>query len=393
VSTPASDQLAIGQELSAEQRRVVQVVYDLWNPELLWPHSNSVDRILDRQHNIDIAQVLPTIPDRYISYNRVMPTDTEIRLTIAGISCCEGGDGDVALFLRALRWCVEREKTYEPPPSKSKEELRLSTEDARSDWARDGGEASPRILTKAFALITVEYVAYGGPTGNADEWAFSLNRNVRNYRGATTLTDYLAIKERLRTAAPSPVVYSGRRMTRRSSAGYPAPLGSALDGLGTSLVPSLVDAEELPTLTLEDLHPLVADACRDLFAGGHYRQGVHDAFLAFRDLVRQLTGLPDDNDSTLMGKAFGGDHPRLLVVNDLADKNDKNVQQGMAHLSAGLCAFVRNPLAHKSEQIEPAQAMRMVALVDMLVRKVEDRPGASPPPQSPMPSKSTDAAG
>jgi uncharacterized protein (TIGR02391 family) len=107
---------------------------------------------------------------------------------------------------------------------------------------------------------------------------------------------------------------------------------------------------------------------------GHFREGVLAAILAYRDMVRQRSGLVDENDSTLMGKAFGGKPAPALVVADLRTDDGKNIQRGIAHLSEGLLAFVRNPLTHNAAKIDSAAAMRMIALVDMLVRVVDQAP-------------------
>jgi len=62
------------------------------------------------------------------------------------------------------------------------------------------------------------------------------------------------------------------------------------------------------------------------------------------------------------------------VVADISIETGKNLQRGMAQLSEGLLAFVRNPLTHDAKEIRPHEAMRMVALVDMLVRQVDATP-------------------
>ncbi len=130
-------------------------------------------------------------------------------------------------------------------------------------------------------------------------------------------------------------------------------------------------------LRVADLHPVVREACGRRFQRGNFRDGVLAAILAYRDLVRERSGLSsEENDSTLMGKAFGGKPTPALVIADLGTETGRNRQRGMVQLSEGLLAFIRNPLTHDASEIEPQTAMRMIALIDMLLRQVDAAPVA-----------------
>jgi hypothetical protein len=82
-----------------------------------------------------------------------------------------------------------------------------------------------------------------------------------------------------------------------------------------------------------------------------------------------------------MGRAFGQSktQPPLLDVADpaLDPETQWNIRQGMVHLSQGLWFLIRNPHTHHSTEIEPTEAMRIVGLVDLLVRRIENRPPAT----------------
>jgi uncharacterized protein (TIGR02391 family) len=295
-------------------------------------------------------------------------------LTLEGIAACDRSEGDVAIFLRALRWCVDREAAFIPPSPTEPQELRLTKEDAKSDWTAAGADVSDLILEKAYTLLHGEMIPWGSGSGPAG-WTMNITRSVRRFAGVRTLLDYLAVIQTERAAAlasaPSPPPLPAGRLRGRRFTNVP-PAG-ALDGLGTPAVSAgPVDAAE-PELVFAaaDLHELVAAACLPRFELGHYREGVLAASLSYRDLVRRRSGLSEENDSTLMGKAFGGKPMPALVVADLGTEDGKNVQRGMAHLSEGLLAFVRNPLTHNAAEIDSVAAMRMIALVDMLVRAVD----------------------
>jgi uncharacterized protein (TIGR02391 family) len=373
------DVAAPGSELTDDQHKVLQFVYDTWQTTgLKWPVSQYVDRILYQRDKLDVAAILPTIPGRYFRY-RPTPDQGEMILTLEGIAACDRSQGDIAIFLRALRWCVDREAAFIPPSPTEPQELRLTREDARSDWTAAGADVSDLILEKAYVLLAGEMIPWGGGTGPAG-WTMNITRSVRRFARVTTLLDYLVVIQTERAAALASATSSpplpaagirlrGQRLTSVLSAG-------ALDGLGTPAVsPGAVDSgEHEPILAAADLHELVAAACLARFELGHFREGVLAAILAYRDMVRQRSGLVDENDSTLMGRAFGGKPAPALVVADLRTDDGKNVQRGIAHLSEGLLAFVRNPLTHNAAEIDSAAAMRMIALVDMLVRAVDQAP-------------------
>lgn len=211
MTTPSGEPLPPGQELSAQQHRVLQLIYDLWSPANQWPHFKKVDRVLDKQDRIDLGQILPTIPARYLLYNRYSATDAELHLTVAGIACCTNADGDVMLFLRALRWCVRREDEFEPPSDT--DDLVLNTAEARNDWTSEGAEASQLILDKAYALLITEQVPRGNGYGPAG-WQVTITRDVRRFRDVNTLAEYLAVKEMPREIPMGIAVPGPPRMAR-----------------------------------------------------------------------------------------------------------------------------------------------------------------------------------
>jgi uncharacterized protein (TIGR02391 family) len=379
MSAKAYDPAAPGSELTDDQLKVLQFVYDTWQTSgLKWPVSQYVDRMLYRRDKLDLAAVLPIIPGRYFRY-RPAPDQGEMILTLEGIAACERSEGDIAIFLRALQWCVDREAAFIPPSPTEPQELRLTKEDARSDWTAAGADVSDLVLEKAYALLAGEMIPWGGGTGPAG-WTMNITRSVRRFAGVRTLLDYLVVIQTERAAAlakaqslPSQPGAGLRLRGRRMASVLPA---GVLDGLGMPAVSrgaSESDGLE-PVFAAADLHELVAAACLPRFELGHFREGVLAGVLAYRDLVRQRSGLADENDSTLMGKAFGGKPVPALVVADLSTEDGKNVQRGMAHLSEGLLAFVRNPLTHNAAEIGSLTAMRMIALVDMLVRAVDEAP-------------------
>jgi Protein of unknown function (Hypoth_ymh) len=107
------------------------------------------------------------------------------------------------------------------------------------------------------------------------------------------------------------------------------------------------------------------------------------AALALRDLVRERSGLSEEDDSTLIGKALAAP-VHALFLRICRRRPAKNVQRGMLHLAQGIAARVRNVLTHENIELEPAEAMEMVEIISRIVRDVmaaprEDAHGWMPP--------------
>ena len=205
-------------DLKADQRRVLQTIYDTWTVDVSWPWAQWIDKVLDRDHGLDLEKLLPTIPDRYILFNTFSPINSELKLTVAGISCCDNGAADVQLFIRMLRWCVQHERDFQPSLPTKEEELRVTSKQLEKEWTESGEDVSNRILSKAFALVEVEQFHRGSHSATDPTQSYVLvNRDVRRYRPVHAFEDYLALKEEARRELRQqpPIVYTHPGITRR----------------------------------------------------------------------------------------------------------------------------------------------------------------------------------
>jgi uncharacterized protein (TIGR02391 family) len=133
------------------------------------------------------------------------------------------------------------------------------------------------------------------------------------------------------------------------------------------------DISAIPsTLSLEDLHPAIRDACASRFASEHYSDGIQRAAIALRDLVRERGGseLRALDGDELMGKAFNPKDPRIVVA-DLGVQTGQSVQRGTMLLAQGAIAALRNPVAHERLDLELPEAMEMAAILSLLARRVQ----------------------
>lgn len=123
------------------------------------------------------------------------------------------------------------------------------------------------------------------------------------------------------------------------------------------------------SLKISDLHPLVRDASSKLFRERHYRQAVSEAMLALQTKIREQASLPGLDGDKLMGPAFGGDSPRIVVA-DLNTESGKNLQRGTQFIAQGLVASIRNPFAHEPIDLEPIEALEMLAAMSLVARRL-----------------------
>jgi len=92
-------------------------------------------------------------------------------------------------------------------------------------------------------------------------------------------------------------------------------------------------------------HPEVAQHCRILFSQGNYFHAVFEAAKVYNKLVR--TKAQSDKDGSDLMMAVWGPDSGVLKVTPCQSDTDKNVQDGIKFLSAGLMRAVRNPTAHE----------------------------------------------
>ena len=137
-----------------------------------------------------------------------------------------------------------------------------------------------------------------------------------------------------------------------------------------------VDLKPSFRLTLEDLHPVVSDACKRFFEAGHPAEAVRHAVIAVLDELRDLAGLEADG-ADLVGPALSLRDPRVIVA-DLDTENGRNVQQGIQRILLGVVAAVRNPLAHRRIELSPAEALEQIGMLSFIMRRLDVARNASP---------------
>lgn len=95
--------------------------------------------------------------------------------------------------------------------------------------------------------------------------------------------------------------------------------------------------------------PELRKAVETLFASGEYVRAVEEATLKLKDVIKKVSNLEIDDETSLLAKAFAPvDKPIVRFNNLLGTKAGKNEQSGLYLIVKGIYTAFRNPSAHQA---------------------------------------------
>ena len=333
--------------LTEEQRVFLDWVEDYFRTNATWPTFRAVDSALDRS-GLDATHAIETLGPDFVSSRQ--PRDDElVVLTLDGLSLADHGGQTIGLFLKALSYCVERERRH--TAEEDTQPCAVSRDELSEHWRSSAGENQAPLVAHAFRLLLLDQWIQGGSSGYPDgNWALTLNkRGTRRYRGVQTWEEYKARRGEDRTV-PIAVHY------------VPATLG--MEGLSTLRL-SGADAPSRGAL-----HPRVEAACRDRFASGFHADGVLQALKVLPALIRERTGCVDKREADLIGWALQR-NGSVLRLGDLSTDFGRDRQLGAQQMALGVWRAFRHVLTHDTPVIQPQDAEEIVSAVSCLVRLVD----------------------
>ena len=93
--------------------------------------------------------------------------------------------------------------------------------------------------------------------------------------------------------------------------------------------------------------------------------------------VRLLSGL-DGDGTDLMGKAFGGEEPKVILA-DRTTKTGRNLHEGYKLFFLGFAMAIRDAQAHEPfEDLSSDEAFERLGLLSLLMRKLDEAAGRTP---------------
>ena len=125
--------------------------------------------------------------------------------------------------------------------------------------------------------------------------------------------------------------------------------------------------------TSRNLHAEIHRHSRALYSQGNYFHAVFEAAKAFNKAVREKAR--SDKDGQALMLAAWGCHGGVLKITRCETETDRNVQDGIKFLSAGLMQAIRNPTAHEPAvdwPISKQECLEILGFLSFLFRKLDD---------------------
>ena len=107
-----------------------------------------------------------------------------------------------------------------------------------------------------------------------------------------------------------------------------------------------------------------------------YLSAAIEAVKVFEDKVQEKTGLHSIDGKGLIDKAFGS-NKSILLLTDNSTQTEKNLEDGLSHLSCGVWTGFRNPVQHElrtslyPDIFTDKDALDLMSLISYLLKKVE----------------------
>lgn len=134
-----------------------------------------------------------------------------------------------------------------------------------------------------------------------------------------------------------------------------------------------VDRVRRASFEARHFHPEVVRHSQRLFLQGNYFHSVFESAKAYNKLVREKAQSDKDGE-TLMLEVWGYERG-VLKVTRCETETDRNVQDGIKFLSAGLMRAIRNPIAHEPAldwPITEEDCLDILSFLSFLFRKFDD---------------------
>lgn len=134
---------------------------------------------------------------------------------------------------------------------------------------------------------------------------------------------------------------------------------------------------EGPVMQVNQLHPVVWNAAKDLWRDKHYGQAVNRAATFLNAHVQDKSGRTDVSDKDLMAQVFKPDapkagSPRLHWQGDVSDKTLTSMREGVHSYAMGVSQAIRNPAVHGTDEVPKQVALERLAALSVFARWIDE---------------------
>lgn len=137
------------------------------------------------------------------------------------------------------------------------------------------------------------------------------------------------------------------------------------------------EVEALEKFDSYGFHAEIVKHCRALFGQRNYFHAIFEAAKAYNEIVKLKSGMDKDGQDLMM-RAWDAENG-ILKINTCKSETERNVQEGIKFISAGLMRAVRNPTAHEPAlqwPVDQQDATDILSLVSFLLRQYDKAAGA-----------------
>lgn len=132
-----------------------------------------------------------------------------------------------------------------------------------------------------------------------------------------------------------------------------------------------------PVMQVNQLHPVVWNAAKDLWRDEHYGQSVSRAATFLNAHIQDKSGRTDISDKNLMTQVFNPDppkagSPRLHWRGDVSDETLSSMREGLQKFAMGASQAIRNPAAHGTDEVPKQVALERLAALSVLARWIDE---------------------
>jgi uncharacterized protein (TIGR02391 family) len=136
---------------------------------------------------------------------------------------------------------------------------------------------------------------------------------------------------------------------------------------------TLGNREAVAAFSAREFHPQIVTHGRKLFLEGNYFHAVFEVAKAYNKQVREKAQSSQDGQPLML--AVWGCDKGVLKITPCKSDTDRNVQDGIKFLSAGLMQAIRNPTAHEPAvdwPISRQDCLDVLSFISFLFRKLDE---------------------
>ncbi len=333
--------------------KLLQLVYDRFQNTGVWPPARSV-RLSIRQDG-DLTELCRELGHRLIDCVLGDAPAGACQLRVHALLHVQGAERDKALIVAAIQYLVKRYVAE----SESRPEVVATGPELENMLGLTEQEAHRVTAWLNFAPMVASTFTPDLPDRRA---TLKVSPDILRLEGIASFEEYLQRTDEIERNWAQRAVEHGAKVKRLFQGDR-----------------SVSRTPHAPTAVFDlfELHPKVRTHVEQLFLDGHYSAAVRSALTVLEVQVRKMVverGTPESGipatPASLMATAFS-EKNSIIRLNEGKTPFDRDEQRGFQFLAQGIMAWPRGSLTHELPEMEAADALERLALVSMLMKRLD----------------------